>query len=204
MALEKYGVTAAVMPACQWSYEQPLPQGGAQRIPPRGCAGTDQALVSMVSLFRAQNHIEQGDPAFDISEHIKRLSPQNDRFKGRRVFVPDTTPQKYRPLIERIREWIHLTAPKQPRLLIEDEAKERVEICAHCQQNVEWAGGCSPCNDDARSRGKHLRQRASYPPADALKGCRLHGMLLPAAVFLDRDALPALHEKAPAECWMRK
>lgn len=191
------------MPIDGWHYEQTMKDGGVQRIPPKGCAGDDVQLVKQVKQFRAGAHIDLGEPEVDIAAYIKQHSPINDRYPGR-LRRPETAPRirSIKPLIERVRDWLLFLQPKQPRLLIEDDAKRRGRICANCPQNIEWKTGCLPCCDEIVQRGRHVRQRIDYPYADALRGCRAHGFYLPTAVFIDRDALGDTGAQAPEECWM--
>lgn len=202
--LAKYGVGTGVMPGGGgWRYEQPLPQGGLQRIPPKGCAGTDGALVRQVEMFRVNNGIDVGDVASDVAEYIKVVSPMNNRFPGRRpVNQPEAQP-KFRPGIERIKDWLITASQKAVRLLIEDDADARFTICSKCPHNVKWQTGCISCGEAVKHRGQNLRQRAAYKHDDQLGACKLHALYLPAAVFLDRDNLPEVNPQAPEFCWLR-
>lgn len=203
-----------MMPSCDWTYEQPLPTGGTQRIPAKGTADNDRDLVAQVRQFRANLNISQDNLEIEVAEFIKQRSPQNNKYPGRTQ--PFNPPQRVtrpiRPLIERITDWIKLVGPKQPKLLLEEEATERASICARCPQNVKWKTGCLPCCDTIIQKGRHLRQRVDYPHADTLKACRLHDFYLPGAVFIDRDFLGNTHPEAPENievdgqvkaCWMK-
>jgi len=203
--LEKWGVITAVMPTTEWSYEQPLPGGGTQRIPPKGCAGDDRNLIQQVKIFRVNINASLDNLEDDIATYIKTKSPMNNRFPGRLANPahPTRIKRPFKPLIERIKDWLLIMQPKQPRLLIEDDAQRRGRICSKCPQNNKWKTGCLPCCDEVIQRGRHLRQRVDYPYADALSACRLHGFYLPSAVFIDRDQLGDEHAEAPAECWMK-
>lgn len=188
-----------------WRYEQPLPQGGFQRIPARGCAGTDGELVRQVRFFRINTGIDVGNPEFDVAEFIKRESPLNNRFPNRTTKASEEAAKpQFRPLIERVKDFLVSVGRKNPRLMIEDEADERSMVCADCPQNVKWQTGCEPCNDAVRSRGQNLRQLPHYKHDKDLRACRLHDLFLPTAVFLDRENLPAVNPDAPQACWMRK
>lgn len=200
--LESYGITIAVMPIGGWRYIQELPQGGTQRIPARGCAGTDAKLVEQVKMFRVNAGIDLGDVASDVAEFIKRESPINDRFPKRPKKPSTHTEEKFRPYIERIKDWLLQISVKQPRLLIEDEADERAEVCMKCPQNVPWKTGCLPCCEAVVSRGQNVRQRPGYKHDKSLGACRLHDLYLASAVFIDRDDLPQTNPNAPEACWM--
>lgn len=204
--LEKYGVITGVMPIAEgWRFLQELPQGGVQRIPARGCAGTDASLVEQVKLFRVNAGIDLGDVAGDVAAYIKRVSPINDRFPGRTPKVDTRTEGQngFRPYIERIRDWLLQVSNRQVRLLIEDEADARAEVCMKCPHNVKWVTGCVPCCEAVVSRGQNVRQRPSYKHDDALGACRLHDLKISTAVFIDREDLPDLNPNAPDFCWMR-
>ncbi len=203
MALEDYGLKTGVMPVGGWYYIQTNRDGGTQRLPYKGCAGTGQALVSLVKDYRIQAHIDLGDAEGDVAEFIKRNSPMNDRFPNKTPKKAKGNIQGFRPLIERILEWLLQVGAKEPRLLIEDEADARAEICLKCPQNVDWRTGCAPCCEKIVSRAQNLRQRPKYKHDDQLGACRLHDLKISAAVFIDRDDLPPVNPNAPAECWMR-
>lgn len=204
--LEDYGVNVNIFPSGGgWRYEQPLPTGGVQRIPVHGSAEDDRDLVKQVALFRVNARIDQGDVAYDVSEYLKEHSREVDRLPKRKNYRPAKKRFRpgHRPLIERIADWLRYKAPRNPRLLLKDEADERMKICAECPHNVKWKTACLDCVEDVTSRGQNLRQRPGYEHDDKLHACRLHDLYLPSAVFLDRDALPETHSDAPAFCWMR-
>lgn len=185
-----------------WRYIQAYPNGSLQRIPNQGAAPTARSLVQQVRQFRINEGLPMGDPERDISEYIRKVSPNNDRYRGKggRLNVP--RPEPFIPLIQRVREWLDGTAPRKPMIVSEPEATERAQICIACQQNVRWKTNCGECNTAADYIAFTMRGVLSYPLDDALHGCRIHGMHLPAAVFIDRDDLPAKLPEAPAPCWM--
>lgn len=82
------------------------------------------------------------------------------------------------------------------------DASERVTSCEGCPHNIAWKTNCEPCNENVEFRGKILRGTPIFEHDDKLKACRLHDVLLNAAVFLDRDHLPARHSDAPDNCFM--
>lgn len=206
--LEKYGITCGIMPSTEWSFQQPLPQGGMQRIPVKGCAGTDAELVKQVTFFRVNAGIDVGNVEAEIAAYIRRESPINNRFPGREY--PEDIPEPKekavhkRPVIERIRDWLRDVSAKRPRLILEDDADVRMEVCAKCHQNIKWKTGCHPCVEAVDARAMNVRQRPSYKGDKKLGACRLHDLHLPTAVFIDRDNLPEVNPSAPEECWMRK
>jgi hypothetical protein len=207
--LERYGVKTGVMPQQEgWRYEQPLPDGTTQRLPPKGCAGTDDALVHTVKMYRIQANIDLGDPAADVAEYIKHVSPINNRFPKRKSKVQPKAHESrepgFRPYLERIRDWMLLVGNKQVRLLLEDDADARAAICIKCPQNVPWKTHCLPCVENIESRAMNIRQRPSYKHDKDVGACRLHNFHISTAVFIDREDLPATNPNAPAECWMRK
>lgn len=205
MALKDYGVTTGVMPSGGgWRYEQPF-AGGVQRIPYQGCAGTPDSLVKQVTEFRAAHMLELGDVEHDIAVYIKGVSPINNRYPKRDTPAPKIEVRKsYRAPIHRIGDWLLSVAPRQPRLILADDAIERGKICANCPQNVKWMVACVPCNGEVISRAQNLRQRDKCKEVDGLGACRLHDFLLPAAVFIDNEYLPERHPEAPEPCWLQR
>lgn len=151
--------------------------------------------------FRVAHNLEMGDPEDDIATFIKRVSPHNDRFKGRNIGQARTKPLI--PIIKKIREWMQKLSPKQPDLILATEATERAQICLKCPQNIKWrVDACGECNKAVEYEGNCLRTVTDYPYDGALMACRLHETYLPAAIFIDRDFLEAKHPEAPANCWM--
>lgn len=201
--LEHYGIHTAFTPPGGWHYMQPLADGSLFRIPAKHGAMTDADLVRMVTLFRAQNRIDQGDVGWDVANYIRTNFPRHDRTTRN----PEALPKRrhkpgFRPLIEKIADWLRFEVTGNPKLLIEDEADARAEICAACPNNVQWKTLCVPCVEDVAMRAMNLRQRAIYKHDDKLRGCRLHALHLGAAVFIDREALPPVNGDAPSACWL--
>lgn len=207
MSLDQFGVITAVSPSDEgWRYEQPMRDGSLQRIPSKGDAGTPNLLIEQVQTFRAVNHLdrtERQDVEHDISVYIIKVSPMNAKFRGIRNYSPPVARPNSRPIGGRIRDWLLQLAPKQPRLIIADDASKRAEVCLGCPQNIKWLSSCSPCNDEVKARGRNLRQRAGFEHDEGLKACRCNSLFLPAAVFVDREFLPDPNEQSPENCWLR-
>lgn len=210
MALEDFGLLTIKTPSGErgWHFEQEF-QGGKMFIPAEGTAGTAERLVEMVKTFRAVNRIDLGDYEREIAGYMKRVSPMNDRFKGRvsseqLVPVGTVSPagQEYQKPIQRISDWLYEIAFKEPRLTGLEEVSKRCESCEKCPQNTKWKTKCGPCVGEVEDRGRAIRARSSHDRADQLGACRLHGVYLPTAVFLDRDFLPSRSTDAPAFCFM--
>jgi len=183
-----------------WRYLQ-VHQGETWRIPAEGSAKSAEVLVKQVIDFRVSAGIELGDPFRDVCDFILKVSPPNDRWKGRvkgSVRVREIT-----PMIQHMREWCDRTAMAKPRFVLNEEAHKRAIVCMLCPQNIRWeTEGCGSCNDEIHRRSYLLRQARSVPEDEALRACRLHRLHLPSAVHLDRDFLPNRHVDAPIECWV--
>lgn len=208
MALKDHGIIEDLKPlGGGWRYVQDV-RGTLHTIPASfdpikktNGAIKGRVLVEMVRQFRINMGLPEGTPDQDIADFIKRISPPNDRFRTTHgVSIPRT--HAIRPLAQDLREWVDAVAPERPMLLTEPEATERAQACLKCPQNIKWKTGCGECNTEIEYRGALLRNRANYGYDELLRGCRLHKVLLSAAVFLDRDNLPARDPQAPAECWM--
>lgn len=201
MNLEEHGVIIAVKPSREgWRYEQEH-LGQLWRIPPAGSAPSGEKLVEQVRDFRAVNGIEPGDPVAEVAEYIKKVSPINDRFKGRVIGQPRVRQRE--PLIQGLRQWLDETAAQKPRFVLNEDAQKRAMVCLTCPQNVRWeVDGCGACNDEIHTRSYNLRKSRAVAGEQALLGCRLHKLHLPAAVHLDRDFLPNKQPNAPLECWL--
>jgi len=184
-----------------WRYLQ-AHQDTTWRIPAEGSANSAEDLVKQVESFRATNGIEIGDPFADVCDFIKKVSPRNDRWQGRKIGQPRV--REITPLIQDLRMWCDNIAIAKPRFIFIDDARQRARTCMTCAQNVRWqVSGCGACNEEVERRSYLLRQARSVPPEDdALRACRLHRVHLPSAVHLDRDFLPPRHVDAPMPCWM--
>lgn len=207
MSLFDYGINESIVPSeGGWHYLQPFGASG-QRIPVTGGFDTPAKLIDAVILFRAQQHIPGSDVEHDIAEFIREVSPQNSMLIGRRTPDPSRI-EDQRGIFARCRDWLVMLQPTRPKLVSLDDANERAVVCLKCPQNIKWRAKCLPCNEDLDQRIRHTRQMAYYEHDEqlndgkGLRACRLHGFLLPVAVFVDRDKLPADHVDAPAECWM--
>lgn len=206
MILKSYGINTAMVPAGGWRYMQPTTEG-EQRIPFSGVAPNSDKLVEMVRDYRAENRIPLGDPAFDVADYIRKVSPINNRWSRSKkmedkIRRSDQTP-KNTPLIERIGNWLAWLAPRRPKLVSLYDAKERVPACQGCRHNVKWATKCLPCIEKVETMAQNVRQVMVAEEPDQLLACRLHDLHLPAAVFIDVDHLPERNEEAPPECWLR-
>jgi hypothetical protein len=202
MSLEDHGVITAIKPSREgWRYEQTY-AGRLWRIPTTGSAGTGDKLVQAVAAFRAAQGIAPGDPVADVANYIKKVSPLNDKWKGRQIGQPRV--RQVSPIIHDLRQWVDTTACRKPRFVSGVEANERALVCLACPQNIRWeVTGCESCNTEVERRSYLLRQSKEAQGEDALKACRLHKCHLPAAVHIDRDHLPQRHPEAPEACWMR-
>jgi len=185
-----------------WRYMQVQRDGSLQRIPATGSAQTGRALVEQVRTYRINEGLAMGDPVRDVADYIRRVSPNNDRFRGKGAAYGQPREEGFVPLIQRLREWIDSLGPKKPMLLTKHEATERAQKCVGCPQNVKWKTNCGECVQAIEYLGSCIRGTCTYELDDALLGCRLHNLHLPTAVFIDRDFLPAKHSNAPAACWL--
>jgi hypothetical protein len=203
VALRDFDIIEDVKPiGGGWRYMQAQRDGSFQRIPAQGSAQTAWKLVEQVRTYRINEGCPMGDPERDVAEYIKKVSPLNDRFKGKGGVLNKPRPEPFIPLIQRLREWLDGISPKRPKLEGLTIAGERSEICLKCPQNIRWKTQCGECNDAIDYLGHTLRARTSYDLDDALHGCRVHGLHLPSAVFIDRDDLPAKMADAPQSCWL--
>lgn len=208
MALRDYGINenfAPARPHC-WSFMQEFASGDV-RIPADGSAEGPDELIRLVRDFRVANRIPMGDVEREIAVHIKKVSPESDRFRGKFSvdhINPPKPPEKTEPLIQQIGTWLYDVGRKEPKTIGAIEIKERAAICKDCRHNVRWRTSCEPCNKEVEARGRGVRARSSHEEADQLRACRIHGLHLPTAVFLDRDYLPRRDQKAPETCWLPK
>lgn len=203
MALKDYDINDGHKPlGGGWRYMQPMPDGQIFRIPTHGTLPSGEQLVEAVKTFRTNNGINMGNVELDVADYIRRVSPINDAYNGKKGILGTVVAQPFIPLITRIREWIDKLAPRKPELVDITEANRRAQICIGCNQNIRWMTDCGTCNDTIEYMGKNARQLPNYELDDALLGCRIHNAHLPTLVFLDQAYLPARIEKQPAHCWI--
>lgn len=185
-----------------WRYMQLARDGSFHRVPVTGGAPTARKLVEMVRQYRINEGINMGDPERDIADYIRKVSPNNDRFRGKGGVLGRPRAADYVPPIQRIREWVDSMSPRKPRLVGIEEATPRAQACIGCPQNIRWKTPCGECNEAVDYAGYTMRGLAVYELDEALHGCRLHGIHLPSAIFIDRDDLPPRVPTAPAYCWL--
>lgn len=204
MKLEDLGVITALKPiGGGWRYMQST-QGRFERIPHEGSADTGAVLVEQVRQFRINEGIDIGDPVYDVADYIRKVSPPNDKYKGRAQLGVERV-REIKPLIQVCREWLDATAARLPEKTDLDDATARAGVCQHCKHNVAWeVSACSDCNAAVTYKGICLRGRTEFAGDGFLRACRLHGVHLPTAIFIDRAFLPPRHEQAPEACWVPK
>lgn len=197
-----YGILKTVIPSGGgWRFPYPDEHSKTLKDPFMRAMGFD-ALVGKVRMFRIEAGIKVGDVEYEVASYIKKVSPGNDRHPNRTYEPRPEGMPDWRPPIERGKEWLITMGRRQVRCVLLSDAFARADICATCPQNIEWRGPCEPCNEDVVFRMQNVRQRPIFKGDEPLKFCRLHNVMLGAAVFLDQDFLPAKEPNAPAECWM--
>jgi len=200
MSLEDYGVSTGILPhggGGQWHYQQ---EGLEEII----YADSPESLCKKILRHRLDRGVAVGNIEQDVAEFIKRVSPQNDRFRRHAAQLVHSEPKAkpITPLIERIKEWLVSKQGKISKLTDQFEAVRRGEICAQCPQNIPWRTSCGECNSDIDYRVNMVRQRTEFQMDKKLRACRLHNLALQAAVLLDQEELPEKKESAPAYCWL--
>lgn len=202
MSLEEYGVNTITLPAGgggQWYYEQ---EWDGEKI--RMTEQSPERLLASIRNFRINQHLPMGEPERDLANYILERCPANRLF-GRAAAPDQPRVRQIKPMAERLREWLSSDRTRPKRLVGQDEALKRAQICAECTQNqLRWESSCVQCNDQVESEGRLMRQKVQAPMDDELGGCRIYGMYLPAATFLDRDELPDRNEKSPSKCWVKR
>lgn len=191
-----YGLTTGVVPVDGWNYPQDYPQGQSMRQ-----GGDFEELVADVLRFRIDNNLPIGDPAADVADYTRQKSPQNDLRRKPGAGFQKSFARPITPLVERMKDQMHLLSTKQVARVDIDEADRRAKACIGCPQNIEWKSTCSSCNADIAYRGDLVRGRTQYQYDGQLRGCRLHALLLKTAVW-QADGLPERHAQAPVKCWL--
>lgn len=209
MTLNSQGIITALKPIGGWRYPQLVDGTVIVVLPEHAPSGHypdhGEKLVAAVRLFRIKRGIEPGEPARDVAEFIRRVSPVNDYYRGKNPdVIGKPRVREITPLIQDMRQWTEQTILQKPKLVNVAEAAERAEICLRCPQNVRWQTQCGDCNKELEQRVITLRAAVMFDFDPALLGCRAHRIPLQAAVFMDRDYLPANSPSAPEYCWIPK
>lgn len=203
--LTPYGINTGVVPPGGWHYKQPWGEPG-ETHDIGGPGYTPDILVMEVTRFRIEQNIPMGDPAHDVAEYIRSIAPGNN-LRHRSAYDPATTKARpIRPLAERVREWLTIKRMKPVRLHVTTDDPRKCGLrCANCTHNIRnWHSSCVPCNEKIEHEGMNLRQRTSFELDKKLGCCRLYGMFLPAAIFLDMDDHPDRLPNSPSICWVKK
>lgn len=196
---QNYGLTLGVVPMGDWTYSQEWGDQQLQKI--SGSSWED--LIEQVRIFRLNQNIPIGDPAAEVSEAIRKRSPQNDIWRTGKAEFTRNNHVPLTPLIEKMREYFGKLKNKQVALESEDVAEKRAEVCLGCPQNINYQSSCHGCDERVRYDGILIRRRAEFRLDSRLKGCRLHGFLLSTAVFLTDEDLPPRHPDSPPGCFVK-
>lgn len=198
-----YGLKLSVIPnGGGWRF--PIPETHSENLEDKFFrADGFWKLCHQVRIFRIQAMLKVGAVEYEVAEFIKAVSPENSLHRGRSYEPPPEGQEDFRPLINRVGEWLVATGMKKNlRRVIKPDAEERAQVCLKCPHNIRWQTKCAPCNEEIVYRGQNLRATPLFEYDPKLNACRLHNILLLAACFLDPDELPAKQPDSPAECWL--
>lgn len=106
----------------------------------------------------------------------------------------------YKRPIDRAGAWIAEIGNKRTERVDYALAGHRAQICAQCPQNVRWATGCAPCNDNILVRIQQANGSLYTPLDKRLHMCRIYGHLNAVAIWLT-DTHSTSEQEPPAHCW---
>jgi hypothetical protein len=203
------GIITTVMPPGGWHYPQQLAGERVIRI----TGFTFEQLLEAMAEFRrrhsdlcggaqtANRAVVIADLKNYLCAHFRQNcadSPQSP-YQG---YIGVTKAMSYARPIDRVANWLVTISQQRPAFVEPALAAQRAQICAQCPQNIHWATGCGPCNDNVSVRTQNIKGSLSTPFDRHLFACRVFGHSNEVAVWL-KDAPKAPEHPPPGNCWLK-
>jgi hypothetical protein len=161
-------------------------------------------LVKTVEAFRAENELPIGDVEQEITDQVCARTPQSCHgVDSVLIKVHKATVNDKNTLIRDISVWAsNLLRQKTPFRLVGDElAESRSQICRKCPENVNWRGGCRSCITAADRVCATVRQARDTKSSKVLGGCQKLRHDNRTAIFLEKEFL-STDSSVPDYCWL--
>jgi hypothetical protein len=205
----QWGIITSVVPPGNWHYLQVLSTGETVRL---AAFSFEEILQTMLD-FR-NRHLELCGGAVkatieavraDLKDYLCKHYRQNcadspgPAYAG--IGVTGTTKSMlYSRPIDKAADWLAKIGNLQIDKVDAALAASRAHICATCPQNVRWATGCQPCNENVLVRIQNAKGSVATPYDRNLFVCRIFGHTNEVAVWLT-DTHSTSDQQPPAVCW---
>jgi len=202
----QFGMITSVVCPGGWHYPQSLSSGQAIKI--TGFS-FEQLLENMLDFRRRHLDLCGAESAtieavrVDLKDYLCKNFRQN-------CADANTAPAQaraggigvtnYKTPIDKAANWIAQAAAQRNTFVDLAVAGHRAQICAQCQQNVQWQTPCMPCNDNVLVRIQQMKGNLRTPYDRQLHSCRVFGHLNEMAVWLT-DTHSTSENPPPAHCW---
>lgn len=202
----EYGIVTSVVPPGNWHYQQALSSGQTIKIE---AFSFEEILKNMLEFRQRHMDLCGAENATiervreDLKAYLCAHFKQNCADSSPSAFTQSTgyigKPDYKRP-IDRAGNWIAELGNYRTEKVDYALAGHRAQICAQCPQNVRWASGCAPCNDNILVRIQQANGSLYTPLDKRLHMCRVFGHLNAVAVWLT-DTHSTSEQPPPAHCW---
>jgi hypothetical protein len=197
-----FGIIDTVVMPGGWHYPQALSSGQTVKI----TAFDFEELLKNILEFRMR-HLDLCGAENARIEAVRRDLKQYICANYKQNCADPITPSytglgvgEYHRPIDRSGDWLAQTANQRLEYVDLALAAQRAQICSQCPQNIRWATGCAPCNENVLIRTQNLKGNLRTPYDRHLLMCRTFGHINEVAVWLkDTHSQPNL--TPPANCW---
>jgi hypothetical protein len=207
----EFGIITSVVPPGNWHYPQVLSTGEIVRL---GAFSFEEILQTMLD-FR-NRHLElcggaakatieavRSDLKTYLCKHFKQNcadspGPAYAGSIGGSIGISKS--MLYSRPIDKAADWLAKIGNLKIDQVDAALAASRAHICATCPQNVRWATGCAPCNENVEVRIQNAVGSVSTPYDRHLFVCRIFGHSNRVAVWLT-DTNSTSEQQAPQVCW---
>lgn len=205
----EYGVITSVVPPRGWRYPQLLQDG--QKVEIIGFS-FEQLLANMVD-FRRRHPDLCGGAALAAIERVREdYRAYVCKHFRQNCAGASSTPMvqsggigvtNYVSPINKAADWLAKIGNERLEHVDAALAAQRAQICAQCNQNVQWQTPCAPCNENILVRTQNAKGSLATPYDRNLMVCRIFGWHNQVSVWL-KDPAAQPQSQPPSHCWKVK
>ena len=202
----QFGVITSVVPPRGWKYPQLLSTGQSVEIVGYSF---EQLLENIVDFRRRHSELCGGAQKADIGtvredyrtyvcKHFRQNCASGVNTPAVQTGGIGVT--NYVSPINKAADWLAALSNTRPEYADAALAAQRAQICAQCNQNVQWQTPCAPCNENILVRTQNAKGSLSTPYDRNLLVCRTHGWHNAVAVWL-KNPQSTPQQAVPEHCW---
>jgi hypothetical protein len=204
----QFGIITAVMPPGGWHYPQLLSSGQTVKL---SSHSFEQILADMLDFRRRHSDLCGGAAKATIEAvradlkaymcaHFRQNCADSPGTNTVTARAPGIGITQYQRPIDRTADWLGRIAKTSIPKVDPALAASRAQVCATCPQNIRWATGCGPCNENVSIGIQNAKGSLATPYDRHLFSCRIFGHANEVAIWLS-DTHSSSEQKAPAVCW---